>query len=225
VNGERQREAILDALRAARGGLDTNDLARLVGLHPNTIRWHLDVLVDTGLVNPLAERRRGRGRPSVVYRLTGDGVAHDRDEYRLLATMLADVVAADAEGRKRAYDVGSSWGRHLHEAEPEADVVELLDRQGFAAERNGTRIEMRRCPFYALAESSPDVVCTLHQGIVDGALAAAGSDERVARLEPFVEPTLCVAHLRAPVRPRRDAAPPRSTTARPRRGGRAAGGA
>jgi predicted ArsR family transcriptional regulator len=54
---------------------------------------------------------------------------------------------------------------------------------------------MRRCPFWALAGSCPHVVCSLHHGIIDGALAAAGSDTHVERLEPFVEPGLCVARL------------------------------
>jgi predicted ArsR family transcriptional regulator len=55
---------------------------------------------------------------------------------------------------------------------------------------------MRRCPFYALAEDSPQVICTLHQGIVEGALNEAGSEQTVERLDPFVEPGLCIAHLR-----------------------------
>lgn len=196
MNGDRQRQAILEALRSARGGLDTNELAERLGLHANTIRWHLGLLGEDGLVEEVPERRRGRGRPSVVHRLTGEGIGRGRDEYRLLATMLTDVVDAGPDGRARAYEAGVRWGRHLQEAEPQASLVELLDREGFAAEQEGSRVEMRRCPFYALAESSPQVICTLHHGIIDGALAAAGSAETVERLEPFVEPGLCVAHLR-----------------------------
>jgi predicted ArsR family transcriptional regulator len=196
VNGERQREAIIGALRASRDGLDTNGLARRVGAHPNTIRWHLGVLADAGLVEAMPEHRHGRGRPSVVYRLTGDGVAHDRDEYRLLATMLTAIVAEDRDGEARAYEAGVRWGRHLRAAEPDADVADLLDEQGFSAEAHGNRIEMRRCPFYALAEGSPQVICTLHHGIIDGALAESGSGQSVDRLDAFVEPMLCIAHLR-----------------------------
>jgi predicted ArsR family transcriptional regulator len=196
MNGERQREALLDALRKSRQGLDTNELAGALALHPNTVRWHLGVLGDAGLVEALPEPRRGRGRPSVVYRLTGEGVAHDRDDYRLLATMLAGIVADERDGPARAYEAGVSWGRHLQAAEPDDGVVELLDRQGFEATKNGDAIEMRRCPFYALAAETPDVVCPLHRGVIDGALAESGSSRSVARLDPFVEPSLCVAHLR-----------------------------
>jgi len=186
---------ILEALRDAPGGLDTNELAGRFDLHPNTIRWHLGLLTDSGLVAEAPKRHRGRGRPSVVHRLTSEGIASGRDEYRLLATMLTEALADDRNGEARAYETGVRWGRHLQQAEPDVTLVELLDREGFAAERHGDRIEMRRCPFYALAECAPQVICTLHHGIVDGALDEAGSSEQVGRLDPFVEPGLCIAHL------------------------------
>ena len=203
MNGELQRQAILEELRGAREGLDTNQLAERVDLHPNTIRWHLGVLTDAGLVQATPERRHGRGRPSVVHRLTGDGNASGRDEYRLLATMLTDVVAADVDGEARAYEAGVRWGRHLRQGDPDAGIADLLDQEGFAAEQHEDTIEMRRCPFYALAEGAPQVICTLHHGIIDGALEEAGSGETVERLDPFVEPRLCIAHLSRAVPPGR----------------------
>lgn len=209
MNGERQRQMILDALRHAPDGLDTNQLAEHVDLHPNTIRWHLGLLADAGLVQATPERRYGRGRPSIVHKLTGEGIARGRDEYRLLATMLTDVVAADGSGEARVYEAGRRWGRHLQQAEPDASLAHLLDQEGFEAEQHGDEVQMRRCPFYALAEGSPQVICTLHHGIIDGALDEAGSEQTVERLEPFVEPGLCIAHLgrvRRPVTAR--AAPP-----------------
>ena len=196
MDGERQRQAILEALRGEGGGLDTNQLAERLDLHPNTIRWHLGRLEHAGLVQATPERRHRRGRPSIVHRLTGEGVARGRDEYRLLATMLTDVVAADGDGPTHAYDAGVRWGRHLRQAEPDASLVHLLDGEGFAAEQQGDEIEMRRCPFYALAEGSPQVICTLHHGLIDGVLDEAGSGQTVDRLEPFVEPGVCVARLR-----------------------------
>lgn len=195
MNGDRQRQGILAALRETRAGLDTNELAARLGLHPNTIRWHLGVLADAGLVEEVPERRHGRGRPSIVHRLTGDGIARGRDDYRLLATMLTDVVAGAPDGSARAYEAGLRWGRHLQQAEPGTEIADLLDREGFAAEQHGDRIEMRRCPFYALAESSPQVICTLHQGIIEGALEEAGAGVTVEQLDAFVEPALCIARL------------------------------
>src|SRR5215472_7739333 len=106
MNGDRQRQAIIEALRSAGDGLDTNQLSERLGLHPNTIRWHLGRLSDAGLVQATPTRRHGRGRPSIVHRLTGDGIARGRDEYRLLATMLTDVVAANGAGASHAYEAG-----------------------------------------------------------------------------------------------------------------------
>jgi predicted ArsR family transcriptional regulator len=197
MNGERQREAILERLESAREGLDTTQLAEAVGLHPNTVRWHLGLLGDAGLVHSAPEPRHARGRPRVVHRLTADGAARDRDDYRLLATMLTAAVASNRDGEAVAYETGLRWGRHLQAAEPECSVAELLDRQGFDAAAQEDRIEMRRCPFYALAETSPQVICTLHRGIIDGALAESSAGLAVERLDPFVEPSLCIAHLRA----------------------------
>src|SRR5262249_44840784 len=131
MNGEHQRRMILESLRSARGGLDSNQLAGDLGLHPNTIRWHLGVLADTGLVQTMPKPRNGRGRPSIVYQLTGEGIARGRDEYRLLATMLTDAVAADGNGEARAYETGVRWGRHLQQGESDANLAELLDREGF----------------------------------------------------------------------------------------------
>lgn len=195
MNGELQREAILEALRAEPAGLDTKELAGRLGVHPNTVRWHVGVLERDGLLHPAPELRHGRGRPSVVYRLTSEGAARRRDEYRFLATMLTDLVADDPQGEARAYQTGRRWGADLGAAEPGSAVDELLDHEGFAATEEDGRIEMRRCPFAALAEGAPQVICTLHRGLIDGALAAAGSSATVERLEPFVEPGLCVARL------------------------------
>jgi predicted ArsR family transcriptional regulator len=187
---------ILKALRSTRDGLDTSQLAERLDLHPNTIRWHLGVLTDAGLVQATPVQRGGRGRPSFLHRLTGEGIRRGRDEYRLLATMLTEIVAADGDGEARAYEAGVRWGRHLRQGEPDAGLADLLDQEGFAAEQHGDQVEMRRCPFYALAESSPQVICTLHHGIIDGALAEAGSEQTVEPLDPFVEPGLCIVHLR-----------------------------
>jgi predicted ArsR family transcriptional regulator len=188
MNGEQQRFEILDRVCDAPDGLDVNELGAALELHPNTVRWHVGALLDAGLVEGRPERRHTRGRPTVVYRPTSQGMTHGRDDYRLLATMLTDAVQPDA-----AYETGVRWGTFLHE--PGQDLAELMTAQGFEAELEGPKLAMSHCPFYALAENGSHVVCALHRGIMDGALAADGSSARVRRLEPFVEPQLCLAYL------------------------------
>jgi len=213
MNGDQQRAAILEALRGSSDGLDTGRLATAVGLHANTVRWHLSRLRASGLVESSPERRRRRGRPAIVFRLTPEGVVAGRDEYQLLARMLTDTLARGTS----PYETGVRWGRHLHEARPDASVAELLDCEGFAAEQTADRIEMRRCPFYALAGDAPQVICSLHHGIIDGALAASGSNRRVERVDPFVEPMLCVAKLRVSESPVRRRSPDGGPARSPRR--------
>ena len=54
---------------------------------------------------------------------------------------------------------------------------------------------MHRCPFRDLAEQHGDVVCSVHLGLIRGALAEIGAPVTATRLEPFVEPSLCRARL------------------------------
>lgn len=197
------RERIESELRHAPDGLDVAELSNRIGVHENTVRWHLSVLAGTGRISSTPHPHAGRGRPRIVYRSEGDRREGTRDEYRLLATMLSgavsDPAAAEAAGRR--------WGRYLAprraplvrptDEEATCAVLTFLEEQGFEPEAGDHELRMRRCPFHDLAETHPDVVCALHRGVIDGALEELGSDLRVAGLDVFAEPDLCVAHLRA----------------------------
>jgi predicted ArsR family transcriptional regulator len=200
-----RRAQLVEELRATPDGLDIHELARRLGLHANTVRWHLGVLQDAGAVSSTAAPRSGRGRPRMLYRLERSAREGSRDEYRLLATILSGTLAEYAEGRERAAHAGRAWGRYLVErplplvrvtdAQATEQVVRLLDEQGFAAEADGERIRMRRCPFHDLAEAQPEIVCAVHRGLISGALEELGSELEVEGLDVFAEPNLCVAHL------------------------------
>ena len=75
----------------------------------------------------------------------------------------------------------------------------LLDDIGFAPElRQGggqMHIGLRHCPFLELAETRSEIVCPVHLGLMQGAMEAWRSPVTVDRLQPFVEPDLCLAHL------------------------------
>ena len=77
-------------------------------------------------------------------------------------------------------------------------------------------IRLRGCPVRDLARAHPEVGCAIHlgllQGLLDHAAAAGGQPDKPdkgdqglsARLEPFVEPELCIARLKASRRSTRD---------------------
>jgi predicted ArsR family transcriptional regulator len=78
---------------------------------------------------------------------------------------------------------------------------QVLTDAGFApdddAEGTAPQIKLRHCPFREIAEQHPEVVCSLHLGLMQGALAEVNAPVTAERLEPFVRPSLCVAHLSA----------------------------
>lgn len=196
---DERRARIVAELGTAPGGLDLSELTRRLGQHPNTLRWHLGILGDAGLVTAAAEPRLVPGRPRLVYRLGKPSSPSHGDEYRLLASMLADTLSRDPAGPDVCEAAGRAWGAGLvagrrGEKAVEA-VVEILDAQGFEPRAREQAIEMHRCPFQELAEANPRVVCAVHRGLIDGALAELGSTQSVAELEVFPRPNVCVARL------------------------------
>lgn len=192
------------------GPLDTRELAKRVGLHVNTVRVHLSVLTDAGLVEAETQPPQGRGRPRLAYRAVGEPPDESGGRrYRLLAEILTTLVARyGGEATERLEEIGEAWGRHLVESPPpgnelsDAEAVErllaLLDDVGFQPELETgrrRRILMRPCPFLELARRHQEVVCPIHLGMMRGALGELGATTQATKLEPFVRDDLCVAHL------------------------------
>ena len=207
--GHPTRLRLLRLLEAA-GPLDARELAERLDLRPAGVRRHLDPLLRAGLVSAAPGTTRGPGRPPLLY-AAGPAATRERQRvgYPLLADMLAgtlnrleDYAAAEAEGHR--------WGRALVERPlppeaPDADrsgavLTAMLERLGFAPETtrvaSGLRVDIRRCPFLTTATQYPGVVCSLHLGLMRGALAELDAPLEAERLDPLVTPTLCVGHLR-----------------------------
>ena len=81
---------------------DINEIADRVGLKPITVRHHLSSLTQAGLVEQLSERKGGVGRPTTIYRITGDNVrvSFPHRDYFLLNQIivggLPDILGAEA---------------------------------------------------------------------------------------------------------------------------------
>jgi len=78
-------------------------------------------------------------------------------------------------------------------------LLGVLDELGFAPERRESdgqqQLGLRHCPFLEVAETRTSVVCPIHLGVMQGALESWGAPVAVDRLDPFVEPDLCLARL------------------------------
>ena len=194
------------------GGLGVQDLAARSGLHVNTVRTHLDRLVAEGLVLRHRQARSAPGRPRLAFTAVPrpDPRADDRS-YRLLAEMLTGLVSdALPDAHRTSVEAGRAWGRYLaespapHRRTTEAQAVQALlrtlDEVGFSPEvaaddDTGRTVLLRSCPFLEVAEAHRDVVCSIHLGLMQGALAEMRAPVTADRLEPFAAPSLCIAHL------------------------------
>ena len=105
-----RRAELVTALEEALGALDASELGRRVGLHANTVRWHLGILEDAGVVTSHAERRDTPGRPRRVWERAPDGVRDAEDAHSALAEALVSVVAGLPDGRGRRRGGGSRVG-------------------------------------------------------------------------------------------------------------------
>ncbi len=207
----RSRADVLDMLRAAEGPLGVREVAQRMGLHPNTARFHLEALVEAGLAVRETEDRETPGRPRIGYRAVADG-PRARRRYRLLAEMLTSMIAGTMpEPGSAAEEAGRQWGAYLAEqpppyqqpstAEAIAKLTSIMEDLGFAPQAEaGTdsrsyRVCLRQCPFREVAERHRDVICSLHLGLMRGALDRMRAPVTADRLDPFVEPSLCIAQL------------------------------
>jgi predicted ArsR family transcriptional regulator len=200
----------LEVLQDAGTQLNVNEMAAKMGLHTNTVRLHLDALVAAGLADSEAEKRDLRGRPRKLYSANANSANAGRRSYRLLAQILASSMAAQtSHPREVAINAGQEWGRYLGEGptpfkrvdadEATRRLVSAMEDIGFApgAVTKGRRrqVLLNSCPFREVAQEHPEVVCSIHLGLMNGLLAELDAPLEVDRLDPFVEPSLCVASL------------------------------
>lgn len=200
--GGASRARLLALLSESGDWLSVHDLAGNAGPRPNTTREHLDQLVEAGFVERERAKPAGRGRPAYRYRARRQ--VDEAAAYRALTSVLAEELAQHEDPAADAGAAGERWGRRLaqrpgdNSAEPVDRLMVLLDELGFAPSMTDSdaRIDLRRCPFVSVARTNGQVVCNVHLGLMRGALSELGSSTDVMRLEPFVEPSLCIAHLK-----------------------------
>lgn len=224
------RRDVLEALAeraegssSAGGGAGVDDLARALGVHPNSVRGALASLADDGLVDVVTEAPAGRGRPAhryaasvaarsmlAVVRAGSEGGG----DYRMLAEAFASHLSRRRGAAAQAREVGALWGSRLVEGSARGRrarsatavrtrVLGLLADLGFgpAEAGDGESVLLRTCPILASASANPEVICSVHLGLVEGAREALGAESvEVAgdvTLEPFALPGAC--RLRLPV--------------------------
>jgi predicted ArsR family transcriptional regulator len=189
--GDNTRYAIYLELARSPRPLSTSDVAESLGLHANTVRPHLERMRDVGLLESRPDTSGAVGRPQKLYNLSPEApsLGLEPPVFPMLARMLLSMAAEAGLDREVAADAGRDEGRRLAHRSPTvapcADAaVRMLDELGFDPARidddGVTTVAFTHCPFADLAESQPDLVCSLHRGLLDGFVAEIGGAEVVS---------------------------------------------
>lgn len=180
-----------------------DEAAAAVGIGRALAVYHLDKLVEAGLLTVGYRRPPGRsgpgaGRPAKVYSRSDSEftVTVPAREYQLAASLLVQAVAADQSGLTQAalQDAARQLGAGLGQQRrtdgsqgdaPRLDVESALSQYGFEPWRDeeGT-VRMRNCPFRRLAELRPEVICHMNLALIEGLVMGLGADGLYPVLDP-----------------------------------------
>ena len=219
------RRALYRYVAGRPGDVSRDEAARAVGSSRALAAFHLDKLVDLGLLEVSYRRLSGRsgpgaGRTAKLYRRSAREFAVTLPErrYDLLARLLAEALDAESardavealqgaarrfgkrlgeETRRRA---GARPGeRHLlHQCEVTLRACGFEPQQG-----TGSDIRLRNCPFGTLAREYQPLVCGMNLGLMKGLVAGLGMRD-IAAVQVRTPGWCCVVF-----RPRRGGAEPR----------------
>jgi len=192
---EPTRRRLYEYVVAQRRPVGRDDASTELGLSRNTAAFHLDKLVEEGLLEVIHERRSGRsgpgaGRPAKLYLRSGRQVEVSlpgrRYELagRLLAAAVDEAEHGDGSVRQALSSQARAYGRELGEAGRPAPVAEVLAGQDFEPVVEGSSIRLGNCPFHELAARHTELVCGMNLDLVCGVLEGLGDESHVARLAP-----------------------------------------
>ncbi|RNL61977.1 transcriptional regulator [Nocardioides marmoriginsengisoli] len=185
----------------ARGPVSREAAADGVGIPAHTAKFHLDRLVDEGLLDVEFMRLSGRtgpgaGRPAKVYRRSGVEISVSLPErhYDLLSRILATAVAESATTGEPVVGVASRVARDAGARSGAAEASEApreLDRLAAALVGSGyePRIDddtllLHNCPFHRVAQEQTELVCGLNLEYVSGVVEGLGCSGVRADLAP-----------------------------------------
>lgn len=224
--GDNTRYAIYLEIARSAAPRSTADIADTLGLHPNTIRPHLERMREVGLLDVEIDSRGTVGRPTNRYSVAADApsLGLEPPAFPTLAGMLAQVAAQSLPAVEDITEVGRRQGRvaALRNASgatrpttaracASALMAELanlgfdpageIDTDARGEDLGTASIAFAHCPFRELAEIYPQLVCNLHRGIVEGFAEAAGEDAgidwAVAEFHTLVDRDPCQVTLTA----------------------------
>lgn len=186
-----------------------DEAAAAAGIGRPLAAYHLDKLVELGLL--IADYRRpqgrggpGAGRPAKVYARSARefAVSAPPREYELAARLMAQAVDSDQSGtalaalRRAAGQFGAELARSLGTRPPATgpakaaeaarqQLLAALTAHGFEpASDEGDDVRLRNCPFHQLAVTHREVVCGMNLALLAGLADGLGAKWLHPRLAP-----------------------------------------
>lgn len=169
-----------------------DDAAAAVGVGRSVAAYHLDRMVELGLLTATYRRPAGQhsGRPAKVYTRSSEefAVMVPHRAYEFAAQLMAETIAAGQGdgGRSTLPEVARAHGLQAGQARrdavgPQSDPRRVLEGAlrdyGFEpTPGDGGAIHLGNCPFHHLSERWPGVVCAMNFALVDGLNAAIGAE-------------------------------------------------
>ncbi len=202
------RRKLYEVVRSAGRPVGREEAAKGAGISRSLAAFHLDKLVERGLLTFAYRRPEGRsgpgaGRPSKVYEpsLAEIAVSIPERHYDFVGRLLVRAVQDQGPGESAreaaarvAGDEGLSLGekvrRRLRVRPPGKEralsiAEEVLRDSGYAPYRQeGGGIRLRNCPFHVLARQAPDLVCPMNRAFIDGLVRGLGNDTVDVALDP-----------------------------------------
>jgi predicted ArsR family transcriptional regulator len=204
--GDEKRRQLFELIAASDTAVGRDDAARALGLPRSTASFHLDRLVQDGLLAVEFHKAAGKsgpgsGRPAKMYRPAASEVGAfvpDRN-YDLAGELLATAIEHSAATGTAVGDslLATSYGKGQTLASGAASLEDFLEGEGYEPRPDGAGgFVLVNCPFHRLSDGHPDVVCAMNGSFLQGAAAACGEPEE--RVAPNSEPGQCCARITPP---------------------------
>jgi predicted ArsR family transcriptional regulator len=192
--GDPTRRRAYDYVSAQGRPVGRDEVATALGIGRTLAAYHLDRLAKERLLSVTYARRSGRtgpgaGRPAKLYERSDRelAVSVPARDYGLAARLLAHAAAHDEQGgtRRALRAAAESLGGEIAATAPAPpDLERLLRERGYEPyEDDAGVLRLRNCPFHAVAQSHPDVVCDMNLSLL-GAVSAGLDADVEAVLEP-----------------------------------------
>ncbi|NMO00232.1 helix-turn-helix domain-containing protein [Gordonia sp. TBRC 11910] len=210
---EPARRALYDYVAAASGSVGRDDVAAAMQMSRSTVAFHLDKLVDAGLLTVEYVRRTGRrgpgaGRPAKMYTRSSRTIAMHLPSraYELAGQLMAAAIegsAATGENptailTREAASAGQAIGAQGRTCAA-GGLTDILRNCGYEP-RNVTdsEIDLINCPFHSLAQRHTAMICSMNKALLEGILVGADHAGEVrAELSP-AQGRCCVQLRRDP---------------------------